>query len=508
MNVSVFRFVDDFLNVTTMYRLVLYYVGILLVLDFGLGVAGWSLHDPAQLTFSLAVISLCCWLVNRACAALFKVPPNAESIWITAFIIALIMPPVGSHDWAGIAGLAGASAVGTASKFLLALNRKHAFNPVAVGVVFSAYALNSPATWWIGGSVYALPAVLVGGLLILRKLQRFGMFAAYAVAQLLVLAATADPSQYASLLNETFLASPLLFLGFAMLTEPLTAPTGKWPAMAFGALVGVLSAPPVHIGDFYFSPELALLAGNLFAWMTNSKHRYRLVLQRVERTATGCYDYVFQSDKPLRHKPGQYIDWTMKVAKADGRGNRRTFTIASAPDEDVVRLGVKFYPHPSAYKEAMLHMRPGDVVYGAQLAGDFVLPDTEEKLAFIAGGIGITPFRSMIGQMLKAQDSRDVTLFYGNNSADEISYSEVFEAATEMLNFKTVYAVADSSASKGPFHRGFIDAALIAREMPDYMERVFYVSGPRKMVLSFKRILAELGVSRSKIKTDFFPGFA
>ncbi|MBG1230800.1 hypothetical protein [Aestuariivirga litoralis] len=503
-----FRFIDDFLNHTTMYRLVVYYVGVLLALDFGLGLGGLSPHDPAQLTFSLAIICISSWVTNKALAALLRIPANAESIWITALIIAVIMAPVGSQDWAGMAGLAGASAVGIASKFLLALNRKHIFNPVAVGVVFSAYVIDSPATWWVGGSVYLLPAVLLGGLLILRKLQRFGMFAAYMVAQLLVIAMTSDPSQYSMLLNETFLSSPLLFLGFAMLTEPLTAPTGKWPALAFGALVGVLSAPPLHIGDFYFSPELALMVGNVLAWATNSKHRYRLVLQRIERTAAGCYDYVFQSDRPLRHRPGQYIDWTMNVAKADSRGNRRTFTIASSPGERVVRLGVKFYPQPSAYKQAMLNMRPGQVVYGAQLAGEFVLPDTEEKLAFIAGGIGITPFRSMVGHMLEEQDKRDVTLFYGNNSADEISYSELFDAATDMLNFKTVYAVADSSASHGPFHRGFIDAALIAREMPDYMERVFYISGPRKMVLSFQKILAELGVSRSKIRTDFFPGFA
>ncbi len=502
------RLIDDFLNHTTMYRLVLYYTGILLAYDFALGLGGLSPHDPAELTFSLTIICICCWVINKGFSELFRIPANTESIWITALIIALIMPPVASHDWTGIAGLAAASAVGTASKFILALNRKHIVNPVAVGVVFSAYVLDSPATWWVGGSVYLLPVVLIGGLLILRKLQRFGMFVAYVAAQLAVLALTADVSQYPQLLNETFLSSPLLFLGFAMLTEPLTAPTAKWPAIWFGVLVGVLSAPPIHFGDFYFSPELALLVGNAFAWAMNSKQRYRLVLHRVERTAAGCYDYVFHSDKPLAHKPGQYIDWTMDVAKADSRGNRRTFTIASAPGENVVRLGVKFYPYPSAYKEAMLRMRPGQVVYGAQLAGDFVLPENTEKLAFIAGGIGITPFRSMIRHMLEEHDQRDVTLFYGNNSADEISYSELFTEATRRLNLKTVYTVADSTSAKGPFHRGFIDASLIAREMPDYMERLFYISGPRSMVLSFRKILAELGIHRSRIKTDYFPGFA
>jgi ferredoxin-NADP reductase len=57
-------------------------------------------------------------------------------------------------------------------------------------------------------------------------------------------------------------------------------------------------------------------------------------------------------------------------------------------------------------------------------------------------------------------------------------------------------------------HKGFIDAALIEREVPDYKDRMFYISGPRAMVLRFRRVLKELGVARSRIRVDFFPGFA
>ena len=374
------RLIDDFLNHTTMYRLVLYYTGILLAYDFALGLGGLSPHDPAELTFSLTIICICCWVINKGFSELFRIPANTESIWITALIIALIMPPVASHDWTGIAGLAAASAVGTASKFILALNRKHIVNPVAVGVVFSAYVLDSPATWWVGGSVYLLPVVLIGGLLILRKLQRFGMFVAYVAAQLAVLALTADVSQYPQLLNETFLSSPLLFLGFAMLTEPLTAPTAKWPAVWFGVLVGVLSAPPIHFGDFYFSPELALLVGNAFAWAMNSKHRYRLVLHRVERTAAGCYDYVFHSDKPLA--PQARTIYRLD----DGCGESRTAAATGAHSplprrlaKSVVRLGVKFYPHPSAYKEAMLQHAARSGGVWCAVGGRFRPPGERKK---------------------------------------------------------------------------------------------------------------------------------
>ena len=209
-----------------------------------------------------------------------------------------------------------------------------------------------------------------------------------------------------------------------------------------------------------------------------------------------------------RHKPGQFLDWTLHSLRGDDRGNRRTFTIASAPSEDRVRLGVKFYPQPSAYKQTMLAMKPGDVVYGAQLAGDFTLPEEDEKLAFIAGGIGVTPFRSMIQHMMDVGDTRPVTLFYGNNRANEIAYVDVFNRAENEIGLRTVYAVADQHHSETNFHRGFIDADLIMREMPDYAERLFYISGPRSMVVKFEQVLSELGIAKNRIKTDFFPGFA
>ncbi len=504
----VLRPIDVLLNQITMYRLMLFYCAALLAADFGLGLAGLTPHDPAQLMFSLAVISACAWVVNRGFAYLFNVPANAESVWISAFIIALIMPPVSAGDWKGIGGLALASSAGIAAKFLLALNRKHIFNPVALGVVASTYIVNAPPTWWVGGSVWLLPIVVLGGLLILRKIQRFEMFSVYALAYVVVTTFTASSDMYGEVVTQTFLSSPLLFCGFAMLTEPMTAPAAKLPSLAFGALVGALSSPAMHIGEFYFAPEIAVLAGNALAWVVNPKYRFKLTLERIEKTASGCYDYVFATNRPVQHEPGQYLDWTIHSRRGDDRGNRRTFTIASAPSESHVRLGVKFYANPSAYKQTLLNMKPGDVVYGAQLGGDFTLPKSDEKLAFIAGGIGVTPFRSMIQHMMDVRDEGSVTLFYGTNNASEIAYVDVFNRAENELGLRTVYAVANDYQAQTNFHKGFIDAELIKREMPDYAERLFYISGPHAMVLKFEQVLAELGISRRRIMTDYFPGFA
>lgn len=501
--------VDGYLNHTTMYRLVLYYVSALLLTAFGLGFFQLVPHDPTALAFSTVFITLVCWISNKVIAWAMKVPANTESIYITAFIVALIMPPVMATDMLGVEGLALASFVAIASKFVLAVYRKHIFNPVAIGVVASSFILDQPATWWVGGNLQMMPIVVIGGLLILRKVQRFEMFGVYLLANLATTVLATTPDMYAEAFTQSLIYSPLLFAGFAMLTEPLTAPASLIPSLGFGAIVGALSSPSIHFGEFYFSPELAFLVGNVFAWLVSPKHRFKLTLERIEKKALGCYDYVFASNHPVTFTAGQYFDWTMNVRSPDIRGNRRAFTIASAPSEDKVRLGVKFYPSPSAYKQTMLAMKPGDVVYASQLAGEFTLPhDTTEKLAFLAGGIGITPFRSMIQEMILTEQRRDAVMFYGNNKAEEIAYADVFDKAEREVGLRTIYAVAEGTPADTNMHHGFIDADLITRELPDYKDRTFYISGPRVMVTKFEKVLKQLGVGHRRIKTDFFPGFA
>ena len=310
-------------------------------------------------------------------------------------------------------------------------------------------------------------------------------------------------------LKQTFLYSPLLFAGFAMLTEPLTAPHGKRSRLAYGAIVGALSSPNMHIGALYLTPEMAFLVGNLFAFAVNPKGRFKLTLQRIEKAAAGCYDFVFQPDRQLAFQAGQYLDWTLHVPNPDDRGNRRPFTIASAPTEHEVRLGVKFYDGPSAFKRSLAAMRPGDIIYGSQLAGTFTLPaDPERKLAFIAGGIGVTPFRSMIQDLLDRGERRSIVMVYGNNKLAEIAYADIFQRAKAELGLRIVYAVAEPEADGYAVHDGVVDEAVIQRHIPDYMERIFYLSGPRVMVVRFQNSLKELGVRRSRIRVDYFPGFA
>jgi ferredoxin-NADP reductase len=99
-------------------------------------------------------------------------------------------------------------------------------------------------------------------------------------------------------------------------------------------------------------------------------------------------------------------------------------------------------------------------------------------------------------------------MLYAADTPGDLAYRDVIDRARDELGIGTAYAVARDPDDLPGAHHGFIDEALVVREIPDYAERMFYVSGPRAMVVASERLLARLGVPASRIKVDFFPGFA
>ena len=501
--------IDDMLNRTTMYRLVLYYLATLLVVAFAFGFLHILPYDPAALAFSTIVITATCWIVNWICARVFDAVTNVESVYITAFILALIITPVMATNATGVGFLIFASIWAMASKYLLAIGKRHIFNPAAFGVALSALVINQSATWWVGGNLPLLAFVFVGGFFIVRKLQRTDLVLSFMLVSLATIVATAGSGNSWTAITQTILHSSFFFFAFVMLTEPLTTPPNRTLRIIYGAFVGFLFAPNVHIGSFYLSPELALLIGNLFSYLVSPKGRYMLTLKNIEEAAKDSYDFVFAPDRKFTFAPGQYMEWTLGHRYPDNRGNRRYFTLASAPTEDTVRLGVKFYPQSSTFKRALSSMKAGDNISAAHLSGGFVLPKgPKKKLVFIAGGIGITPFRSMIHYLLDKKEPRQITVIYSNKTAADVAYKDILDRAESELGIHTIYALTAETVPVPGIYNGPIDARLIAQQIPDYRERTFYISGPHAMVEAYGKTLRDMGVSRFKIKSDFFPGFA
>jgi ferredoxin-NADP reductase len=310
--------------------------------------------------------------------------------------------------------------------------------------------------------------------------------------------------------NQLVLRSPLLFFGFVMLTEPSTmAPTHR-TRLWYGALVGLLFTPYVHLGSYYFAPEVALLVGNLYSYAVSYRARVVLRLDAKDQIGPDTLSFRFKADRQLRFKPGQYLECTLPHEQADNRGHRRYFTIASAPTEPGLELGVKFYPEPSSFKSTMAEMREDDQMFACQLAGDFTLPrDRDQKLAFIAGGIGITPFRSILKYLADTGERRPVVLIYCVKSAKDIVYKDVIDEARRKLGIRVVYVVFDGKLPpRTESVAGVLTAETLRKLVPDYRDRQFYLSGPQGMVRTYEDLLSGAGVKLNRIKTDYFPGFA
>jgi ferredoxin-NADP reductase len=211
----------------------------------------------------------------------------------------------------------------------------------------------------------------------------------------------------------------------------------------------------------------------------------------------------------LAFVPGQYMEFTLDHPHPDSRGNRRYFTLASSPTEKLIHLGIRFYESGSTFKQAMYRMDGRTPLLAGQVAGDFTLPpDPTQKLVFIAGSIGITPFRSMLKYLLDVQQRRDIVLFYINKTANEIVYTDVLNAAQSTLGIKTCYTLTDTTAIPHSW-TGFVGRLheqMFQMAVPDYRERIYYVSGPPEMVRTCEGVLKRLHVKHDQIKKDFFPG--
>lgn len=489
----VLDFVDGLLDPLTSYRLVLYFLYTLA--GWAVLVAAFSHQIPFSwydITLSILFLMAVCRGVNYLLSYSLDVPRNSESDFITALILSLIMSPAHSgHDFL-ILGLAGAFAMSV--KYIIVIGRRHIFNPAATGAYLSGLIFHHYASWWVGTTILT-PLVFIGGLLIMRKMKRYILVSFFMVVYLAIVAFDVATKQSVNLIWHNIwivlTASPLLFFAYIMLIEPSTSPDKISKYTPYAGLVAILYG----VTRLHVSPEAALLWGNVFAFAVAPYKRFKLKLETKRKEAEGIYSFFFDGRDQMKFTAGQYLEWTIPSSQSDGRGNRRYFTISSSPTEKALAFTVKIPSPASSFKNHLVDMKQNDILLASHLAGSFILPkNPSQKLAFLAGGVGITPFRSIIKDMIDSNKSRDAVLFYSANNPDEFAFKDLF-AQAKHVGVKTAYST------------GKLDGNLINQSIPDLSERLFYVSGPYGFVKVARQALIRLGLPRRNIVSDYFPGY-
>jgi ferredoxin-NADP reductase len=515
--------IEGALDRTGMYRVVTSALGVLALWAL---CAGALQYLPALEQFSLPYtpleqgISLILAL-GAALATQFliaragRMPVHYESAIITALIIHfLVVPPPLASGGQWVVAVVATLAV--LSKFVIAWRKQHLANPAAMGAVLTSLLVAGVSTdtfetgWWIGSPVLFVPLLIAGGMVVakVRALAPVGAFLGVGFLVFL-LEEFHHSGDVVSGAEFFWLSGPAVFLAAFMLTEPFTLPPTRRLRMVYGAVIGALANTTLFAPFVSITPELALVAGNFafFGYTVRQKLYLTLVSRRLLADAT--YEFVFKKPAGFTFRAGQYLEWMLPHATPDSRGTRRYFTIAASPTEPDVRLALRVPKDSSTYKQALLALKPDSDLIGSQLAGDFVLPhDREQKLAFVAGGIGVTPFRSHLAYLANTGTKHDIILFYCNNSAAEIAYRDEFTHFASVLPLRVVQVLAKEAGSGPEFEQGFLTREIIERRTPDYRERLWYLSGPPGMVKAYEKLLRELGVPRRQIVKDFFPGLA
>jgi ferredoxin-NADP reductase/Na+-translocating ferredoxin:NAD+ oxidoreductase RnfD subunit len=500
------KLLDKYLNAVTMYRLLVYGLSVIILAALALSFFHKLYFKSPALLISAVVILTVGFIVDRLISTALEVNSNNDSSLITCLILICILPPSTSvHD---LFLLALGTLIAIASKFVIASHRKHIFNPAAFGALILGFSL-LPAVWWIG-SPDMLPVTVIFGILVLRKIRRFQLFFSFLVGSLLmaIVIGLHHDQTIGYILKTAIESSPLIFLGSVMLTEPSTTPPMVWQQRIYGLFVGLIFTSQLSVGSVSATPEVALIIGNLYSYIVSPKYKLKLYLKNIKRLAPQIYDFSFAGASNFNFRPGQYLEWTLPRAGADSRGNRRTFSIASAPGEDEIHIAIKVAEKSSSYKKALVEMKPGSLIIAGQLAGDFVLPpDLNQKMVFIAGGIGITPYVSMIKHLIKSGKKRDIILIYLIASPSELCYREIWEQA-KGLGLRVIPILSSPVPDKlWSGLTGYLTDDILTKHIPDYLERRYYISGPPGLVTNYYGLLRRLKIGRRSIVTDHFSGY-
>ena len=235
----------------------------------------------------------------------------------------------------------------------------------------------------------------------------------------------------------------------------------------------------------------------------------KLKLIHKEKIANDSWELMFEKPGDLAYEPGQYLEITVNQPKPDDRGNTRWFTMSSSPTEGDIMITTRLVEKHSTFKEALLTLLPGGEIEAKGPMGKFLLPqDPKTPIVWIAGGIGITPFRSQMKFLLDNGQKRNITLIYSNRTAGDICFADLWQQASEQMpNFKLVNTLVDQIPSDWKGENGMVDEPMIKRAVGDVASKEFYISGPEPMVEAFKPKLTEMGVDDKNIHQDWFPNY-
>lgn len=227
---------------------------------------------------------------------------------------------------------------------------------------------------------------------------------------------------------------------------------------------------------------------------------FEIVLKEIRKETGDSYSYVFEIPEGYSFKAGQHAAWKFKDHKV-GEGDRETrvFSIASAPEDGYLMFTTRIADPHTSYKEILLNqIKVGDSMYIADARGDFNFHNEYEKSLVIAGGIGITPIRSILKSWShNNQPNHKLVVLYSDDRG-EFAYKEAFDQITAAMPNLELRLI----SQREQFMEGVDEYAKANGNTAEYL-----IAGSPGMNKAFKERLMGMGVEENNIKLDNFVGY-
>jgi ferredoxin-NADP reductase len=244
--------------------------------------------------------------------------------------------------------------------------------------------------------------------------------------------------------------------------------------------------------DYYDS-----LAVVNFIITAKEDQKMKLRFVRGGAEVPGVFSFYFEPPAGTTWIAGQFLHYTLPHPSVDERGVKRWFTISTAPYENLIRITTRINSEKSSsFKTALQQLKEGDEVEAEAPEGDFVFGDPGKKYVFFAGGIGITPFRSILAQLEHDGQDFKVDLLYANRT-DELVFGGELRALEQKYPDFHIHEFIGG-------HNVTLD------DLKPYMDdpnTIIYISGPEPMVEDFDRKLKDAGLPEERVKGDYFPNY-
>jgi len=235
----------------------------------------------------------------------------------------------------------------------------------------------------------------------------------------------------------------------------------------------------------------------------------RVRLQQKEEVAEGTVAFHFQRPADLEFKAGQFIDVTLiDPQETDAEGNTRSFSIASAPFETDLIIATRM--RDTAFKRVLNSRALGTEVSIAGPFGSFTLRQNSQPAIFLAGGIGITPFRSMLLQAFHDRIVRRFVLFYSNRRPEDATFLEELQQLHRNAGgFRLIATMTDMKKSRRPWEgeSGRLNPAMLAKYVGELHGPVYYVAGPPGLVSAMQEVLNAAGIKTNDVVAEEFSGY-